>query len=177
MSCHYPLELSWVMTTFESPSRMMEDRPISWAKAKGQIVAIVSTSAIEMGRGTFFDKEAMTRPRLFRITIPIHASLESLKTAPSKFTLKTGGGGGDQLTWVAVVGGFVNMCFSLYYVWDIYYYHILKWIKKNPLWCFSVLWPKHESVNEGKWVKNTIAITTNVAAIFGAILSVNWSYG
>ena len=131
MSCHYPLELSWVMTTFESPSRMMEDRPISWAKAKGQIVAIVSTSAIEMGRGTFFDKEAMTRPRLFQITIPIHASLESLKTAPLKFTLKTGGGGGDQLTWVAVVGGFVNMCFSLYYVWDIYYYHILKWIKKT----------------------------------------------
>ena len=119
MSCHYPLELSWVMTTFESPSRMMEDRPISWTKAKAQIVAIVSKSAIKGGRGTFFDKEAMTRPRLFRITIPIHASLESLKTAPSKFTLKTEGGGGDQLTWVAVVGDFVNMCFSIYYVWDI----------------------------------------------------------
>ena len=60
------------------------------------LAASDSNIITEGGKGIFSDKAAIISPLDFRITTPIPASFEFLKTEPLKFVLKESKGGGDH---------------------------------------------------------------------------------
>ena len=50
------------MITSESPSRIVEEKPISETKLKVLTAASASTSALELGRVNIWDKETVACP-------------------------------------------------------------------------------------------------------------------
>ena len=101
------------MIIFESPSRIIEDRSISWAKIKALTAAKASMAATKLGRPTFSTIEAITYPLSSQITTPIPTVFSSLITTPSKLILRNELGGGFHLTlWgtrVIEFGGFAEL--------------------------------------------------------------------
>ena len=51
-----------LMITSESPSRIVEEKPISETKLKVLTAASASTSALELGRVNIWDKETVACP-------------------------------------------------------------------------------------------------------------------
>ena len=87
-----------LITISESLSRIKDDKPSSRAKEIALAVAKASTISEENGSGIKLEREAITCPCVFQITIPRPTFSISLKVAPSKFTLSVSLGGGLHRT-------------------------------------------------------------------------------
>ena len=97
------------MVILESPSSTTKSRPSSFAKHSALVAATTSTAITEKGSGNVSTIDATTCPFQSRIITPTPAWLSSLKTAPSKFTLRFGQGGSSHLrlwrVFVTLSGG------------------------------------------------------------------------
>ena len=71
-----------------------------------------STIAGEDGRGTRWERAAITLPEASRITTPIPAAPNSLKVAPSKLSFATGEMGGIHLILLGTEAG-IRACVAL----------------------------------------------------------------
>ena len=76
------------MTDSLSPSIISFEEPESIANSNTLQQARTSVSSLSTTYGPLADSDAMTSPKLFRITTPTLDALMSLKTATSKLSLK-----------------------------------------------------------------------------------------
>ena len=75
-----------LITTFESPSMMIDEKPSLAAKDIAWTAASASTSSVEGGSEIFLDKEASTWLWWFQITTP-NPTISFSKYYPLKFAL------------------------------------------------------------------------------------------